>query len=125
MPIQVVLALCVIFGSVALIVWLLLFFGYKRRLAAHDTIRLAMEHGQEISSETIKVLTMAINPATADLRRGVILIATGFAIALFGGFVGFDDAEALAPMLGIACAPATVGIAYLGLWRFGHDREAG
>lgn len=110
------------FGAIAATVWLFLQFGFKKRLTVHETIRLAIEKGQEVSPETIQNLSLATDPVISDLRRGVICLSVGIAISLFGLIIGGDDPDALRPLFGIAMFPALIGFAYLGLWRFGHAR---
>ncbi len=51
-------------------------------------------------------------PENADLRRGVIAIGLGLGLAAFGR-----------PLIAIGSVPFLIGLAYLGLWRFGGNRD--
>ena len=62
------------------------------------------------------------DPVKSDLRRGVLLIALGFAIIALGLLIPEEDPNAFRGVLGVSSFPVILGFAYLGLWRFGHDR---
>ncbi|MEM8635310.1 MAG: DUF6249 domain-containing protein [Pseudomonadota bacterium] len=117
------LALTVPFATVSFLSWLVMYFGDKRRLAAHETVRLAMEKGQELSTELIDKLSLVSDPRTTDLRRGVILLSIGVAIGIFGMVMSNTDPDAQTALLGIAVFPSVLSIAYFGLWRFGHGKK--
>lgn len=110
------------FGAVIGTVWLFSHYTYKKRQAAHETLRMAVDKGQPLSVEMIEKMGDMVDPVRRDLRRGVILIALGAAIAIVGLIIGPKEGESLRPVLGIASFPVILGIAYLSLWRFGHDR---
>ena len=56
-----------------------------------------------------------MQPANADLRRGMISIAVAIAVGVFAFAVG--DSGVKTPLLGIAAFPLLIGIAYLILHR--------
>ncbi|MEO0882721.1 MAG: DUF6249 domain-containing protein [Pseudomonadota bacterium] len=118
------LALTVPFATASFLAWLILHFGDKRRQAAHDTVRLALEKGQDLSPELIVTLSLVSDPKTSDLRRGVILLSIGIAISVFGILIAEADPDARMALTGIAIFPAILGVAYLGLWRFAHGRKS-
>ena len=105
-----------LFAAIALIVCLLLYFRYRSRESIQATIRQAMEKGQELSPEILDRLGEPRKSGSADMRRGIIGLAIGVAIAGFGVLLGEEDA--VRPMLAISSFPFVVGIAYLGLWQF-------
>ncbi|MEM7661973.1 MAG: DUF6249 domain-containing protein [Pseudomonadota bacterium] len=117
------LALTVPFATIGFLSWLILHFGNQRRLAAHETVRLAMDKGQELSPELIDKLSLVSDPRTSDLRRGVILVSIGAALGIFGIIMAETDADARAALQGLALFPGILGVAYLGLWRFAHGRR--
>ncbi len=110
-----------IFASIVGAIWLFSHYNYKKRLTAHETLRLAVEKGQEVSPELVERMSYLNDPAKSDLRRGILLIAFGVAFICLGLLVPHDEPEALRGMLGVSSFPIILGIAYLGLWRFSHD----
>lgn len=114
----------VLFSVLPVCIWLVSLFNYKKRLTAHETVRHAIDSGQTISPELIEKMSLLVDPIRADLRRGVLFIAFGAAFAVLGLMVGREEGEAIMPMLGVASFPIFLGLAYLGLWAFGHGRKS-
>ena len=87
----------------------------------HASIKLLIESGQQITPELLeKVSGTRAAIRELDLRKGVISVATGGSIFVFGLFVaGYEDMAAFA---GISAIPIILGIAYLGLWKFSPDK---
>lgn len=112
----------VLFGAIVAGIWLFSHYNYKKRLTAHETLRLAVEKGQEISPELVERMSYLNDPIKSDLRRGILLIAFGVALMVLGVIMPTDEPEAVRGVLGISSFPVILGIAYLGLWRFSHDR---
>lgn len=110
-----------LFASFVAIVWLFSHYNYKKRNTAHETLRLAVEKGQEISPELVERMSYLNDPVKSDLRRGILLIAFGIAFMILGAIMPHDEPEAMRGILGISSFPVVLGIAYLGLWRFSHD----
>ncbi len=110
-----------LFASFVAIVWLFSHYNYKKRNTAHETLRLAVEKGQEISPELVERMSYLNDPVKSDLRRGTLLIAFGIAFMILGAIMPHDEPEAMRGILGISSFPVVLGIAYLGLWRFSHD----
>jgi len=106
----------VMFAAIALVFCLFLYFRYRSRESVQATIRQAIEKGQELTPEVLDRLGEPRKAGSADMRRGIIGLAIGIAIAAFG--VLLDEQEAVRPMLAISAFPFVVGIAYLGLWKF-------
>jgi len=89
-------------------------YRLKERMGAQATIREAIDKGQELTPELVRQLG-DMQPANADLRRGMISIAVAIAVGVFAFAVG--DSGAKTPLLGIAAFPLLIGIAYLILHR--------
>ncbi|KDA02909.1 DUF6249 domain-containing protein [Hyphomonas oceanitis] len=119
-----VLVPIVLFSVLPVCIWLVSLFNYKKRLTAHETVRHAIDSGQTISPELIEKMSLLVDPIRADLRRGVLFIAFGCAFAVLGMVVGQQEGEAVMPMIGVASFPVFLGLAYLGLWKFGHGSKA-
>jgi hypothetical protein len=48
-----------------------------------------------------------------DLRTGIIWLGVGVGLAAMGWAIGYDDPDATYPLIGIACFPAFIGIAFI------------
>ncbi|WP_341197442.1 DUF6249 domain-containing protein [Hyphomonas chukchiensis] len=118
-----VLVPIVLFSVLPVCIWLVSLFNYKKRLTTHETVRHAIDSGQTISPELIEKMSLLVDPVRADLRRGVLFIAFGAAFGVLGLMVGQQDGDAIMPMIGVASFPVFLGLAYLGLWAFGHGRK--
>lgn len=110
-----------IFIAIIAGIWLFSHYNYKKRLTAHETLRLAIEKGQEVSPELVERMSYLNDPAKSDLRRGILLIAFGVAFICLGIMIPHDEPDAFRGMLGVSSFPIILGAAYLGLWRFSHD----
>ena len=113
----------VLFGSIVAIVWLFSLFNFKKRNTVHETLRHAITNGQPISNDLIDKMSMITDPVKADLRRGVLFAAIGVAFLVLAIIIGTEETDAIRPLLGVATFPMVLGLAYFGLWAFGHDRK--
>lgn len=106
---------CVITGNVAM---------YKKRRAAMDVVRAAIERGQQLSPELVDKLTghghdhgSASGESLAEnlLIGGLVVFAAGIGIAILGGLFSQMGAAAVAmwPILGGAAIVICVGIGLL------------
>lgn len=102
----------VIGGTIALITY----FRFRRRREVQETIRIAIEKGQELPTEFLETISSPKNrpKKDQDLRRGVVLVAVGLGIGAFGVLVGEDDA--VGPLMGIGSIPFLIGLALTALW---------
>ncbi len=102
----------VIGGTIALITY----YRFRRRREVQETIRVAIEKGQELPTEFLETISSPKSrpKKDQDLRRGVVLIAVGLGIGAFGVLVGEDDA--VGPLMGIGSIPFLIGLALTALW---------
>ncbi|MDE0679389.1 MAG: DUF6249 domain-containing protein [Gammaproteobacteria bacterium] len=102
----------VIGGTIALITY----FRFRRRREVQETIRIAIEKGQELPTEFLETISSPKSrpKKDQDLRRGVVLTAVGLGIGAFGVLVGEDDA--VGPLMGIGSIPFLIGLALTALW---------
>ena len=110
-----------LFAAIVAIIWLFSHYNYKKRLTAHETLRLAVEKGQEVSPELVERMSFMNDPVKSDLRRGVLLIASGVAFMVLGAIMPHDEPDAMRGIVGVSSFPVVLGLAYLGLWRFSHN----
>jgi hypothetical protein len=95
-------AVLLIFGSPFLIVIAVLRHrNNKQRILSDLALRLA-EKGQTVPPE----LFVDAPPVRSDLRRGIIWIAVGLGVAIFGAFDGDND------VIGIGFIPVMIGIGF-------------
>ena len=85
--IPITLFLC-IFG----IVTVSLFFNARRESSRQDTIRAAIERGQELTEEVVKSLTPEKKPSSWGLALGLPTVGIGIALLIFGVGTGETDA---------------------------------
>ena len=112
----------VLFLTIGGVIALNFYFRYRTRQAVQQTIRAAIEQGQELTPEVLEGLTDSLNSRNGDLRRGIISLTIGVAIFAFCMLLGKEDATA--PLTAIAAFPFLIGIAYLGLWFFLKRKQA-
>jgi hypothetical protein len=106
--------------SVAVVILVFLFLRYRTRLDYQQTVRHAVEKGQQLTPEFLerlgeRAIKQERNP-NRDLRFGAIAVAIGLAIASFGLILGEPDA--VRPLMGVGNLPFLVGVAMLALWKF-------
>ncbi len=114
----------IVFGSIIAGIWLFSHFNFKKRHTVHETLRHAIDNGQPVSEDLIQKMSMITDPIKADLRRGVLFVAFGAAFLCLAAIVGSAEQDAIRPLLGVATFPIILGLAYFGLWAFGHDKKA-
>ena len=102
----------VLFLTIGAVIMLNFYFRYRTRQAIQLTVRTAIEQGQQLTPDVLEGLTSR----NGDLRRGIISITIGVAIAAFGLLLGEEDA--VGPLTAISAFPILIGLAYLGLWFF-------
>jgi hypothetical protein len=107
--------------SPAILLGLFFWFRLKARRDMQETIRTALDKGQELSPALIDRLGHPKAPKDKDFRLGVIWCAVGLGFALLGMAIPEDDATG--PMLGVAAFPLMIGIAYLILNKFAKRED--
>ena len=106
------------FAGLTVIISLFFWFRFRARSEMQQTIRSAIDKGQELSPELVESLgTSQKRSEYQDLRNGMIWIAVGAGVALFGVAMGQVEKEVTAIMAGISAMPFMIGIAYVIMWR--------
>jgi hypothetical protein len=113
----------VLFGSIALIIWLVVSYRHRSRADMQQTIRLAVEKGAELTPELMKSVSEPEPPKNKDLRSGLIWLSLGVGLALCGFAVPDPTGNALQGCLAGAAFPFSIGIAYIIMWRYGSLGE--
>ncbi|WP_269716812.1 DUF6249 domain-containing protein [Caulobacter sp. NIBR2454] len=99
----------------------------RERQEMQATIRAAIDKGQELPPELIEAMSKdvkvrKVSTAQSDIRTGIILIAVGAGIAAFGWMVGYEESDAVYPLMGIGLIPGLIGIAYVVLSFFNPNK---
>ena len=103
------ISMAVVTGAVlALFFW----FRYRMRGEMQQTIRTAIEKGQELTPEIIERLGTPKPPKDRDLRRAIIAIALAAALTIFGFMIPEDSDEAQQVFMGFAAFPFCIGMAF-------------
>ena len=106
----------VVFAAIAAISISAFFYSYKKRMVVYDAIKVAIEKTGNADPQLVEAIIRDNVGPYADLRKGIILIATAAAFALLG--LAIPEEEALRPMLGVAAFPGLIGLAYAGFHFF-------
>jgi hypothetical protein len=93
------------------------YFRYRSRLEVQQTLRAAMERGQELTPELMEAIGGETSSGPADLRRGMLWLALAAAVAVMAWVVETWE------LLGPAAFPLMLGLAYLILWRLNAGRK--
>lgn len=105
------------FAMVAAIVLVPGWLKSRDRQDMQQTVRHALDKGQALPAELIEALARAargrIATAHTDLRAGVLWLAVAAGFATFGWAVGFEENDAVGPMLGMAAIPGFIGLAFV------------
>jgi hypothetical protein len=113
----------VFFFITALIVWMVSYFRFKSKAETQQTIRLALDKGNELSPEFIERLGDPEPIKNKDLRRGLIWLGLAVGLALCGWAVPDPSGHALRGCLAGAAFPFAIGIAFLIMWRYASDAK--
>ncbi|MEM7762852.1 MAG: DUF6249 domain-containing protein [Pseudomonadota bacterium] len=115
--IPIVMFLC-LFGGVA--IWL--YFRARTRLSEQETLRRAIDQGQQLTDSMVEALTSYKPLPDRDLRRGLILLALAISLGAFG-FLIPDAEEAAQVFVALAVFPLLLSFAYLLMHKMGLGRE--
>jgi len=113
-----------LFAAIALIFFIVLYFKQRSRAEMQQTIRLALEKGNELTPEIISQLGEPEPSKNRDLRRALIWLALAVGLALCGFFVPDPSGNALRGSLAGAAFPFAIGVAYMIMWRYGARDES-
>ncbi|WP_293680447.1 DUF6249 domain-containing protein [uncultured Phenylobacterium sp.] len=118
---EAIVILLIIFGSIASLFLVPRYLKSVERQKMADTLRIAIEKGQPLPTEVIEAMSTNVrSPALPpspqrDLRTGIVWMAVGVGFAALGLAISFDWPDALYPLLGLACFPIFIGLAFVAL----------
>ncbi len=108
----------IVFASLVLIIGTPFYFHHRNRRVIYEAIKTSVEKTGEADPKLIAAITHDSVGPNADLRRGILLLGFGLAIALIDLSSDFGD-----PIWGFGFIPGLAGIAYIG-FHFFAPREA-
>lgn len=115
------------FVMIVLIIAIPAYFKNKEKQEVQATIRAAIAQGQPLPPELIDALTRdTVNKRSSahrDLRVGVVWLAIAIGISLFAWLVGFEEGDAVYPLMGIAAIPGCIGLAFIVLSFFNKNKD--
>jgi predicted MFS family arabinose efflux permease len=114
------------FAMIAAIVIVPIWLKSRERSEMQSTLRAAIEKGQPVPQEMIDAMTKNVKvapSALSDIRTGVIWIAIGAGIGVFGFLLSYEEAEAFHPLMGVAAIPAIIGLTYVVLSFFNPNKS--
>jgi hypothetical protein len=95
------------------------YFRYKTRRELQETLRAAIQSGQELTPEALERIGGPPAPKDTDLRRGVITSAVGLALVAFSFIHTGMDEDGAAGVRATGVLVLLIGLAFVALWRFG------
>ena len=126
-----IFAIFAVFGTITAIVFGPTFLKYREKRDMQETVRLAVDKGQDLPPELLDVMTKDVPKGlpsrSKDIRKGVLSLASGVGIAGFaftvGGFTSQWGGNGEGALLGIACIPAAIGVAFIILGFFNPNKD--
>jgi hypothetical protein len=112
----------VMFIGLTVVFSLLFWFRYRARHAMQETLRVALEKGQDLTPEIIDRLGHPKAAPDKDLRLGILWLAVAAGLVLIGFAVPDDGGDALRGLLAGAALPFAIGVAYMVLHFFTGNR---
>jgi hypothetical protein len=104
------------FGMIAAIVIVPRYFQSLERQKMADTLRAAIERGQPLPTEVVDAISSGAKTPPSpqrDLRTGIVWIGVGIGLAAMGWALGYEEPDATLPLIGVACFPFFIGLAFV------------
>lgn len=114
------------FAMIAAIVIVPRYFKSLERQKMAETLKVAIEKGQPLPTEVVDAISSGVRAPPSpqrDLRTGIVWLAIGIGLGAMGLALGFEEPDATYPLLGIACFPAFVGLAFIAMYFLNRGRR--
>ncbi|NBB63676.1 hypothetical protein GVN18_30900 [Pseudomonas sp. ODNR1LW] len=131
MDLTPIIIVFIIFGSIVSVIVGPSFLKNRDRREMQLTVRHAVDKGQTLPPELIDAMTKDVQKGlpsrSKDIRKGVLSLAAGVGIAGFA--LALRSAErdwggnGMEAVLGLACIPAAIGIAFILLGVFNSNKD--
>ncbi|HET9237210.1 MAG TPA: DUF6249 domain-containing protein [Oligoflexus sp.] len=111
----------IVFGSMTIVSFFMLYFSYRKRRDMLDTVRAAIQSGQTLPASFLDALDNKSKPSPdSDLRKAVLLIALGLSgMTVLATLTDQQAGRAWA----IGLVPTLLGVGYLFLWKQSQKRQ--
>jgi len=119
----------IVFGSIVSLFLVPAVLRSREREKLQDTLKAAIEAGQSLPADVITALSSNVKvrmPASPerDLRVGIIWSGVAAGLAGLAIALSFDEPEATYPLLGLACFPGFIGLAFILMAYLGRNRKS-
>lgn len=114
------------FAMIAAIVIVPRYFRSLERQKMAETLKVAIERGQPLPTEVVDAMSSSVKtPPTPqrDLRTGIIWLGVGVGLGAMGWALSFEDPDATLPLVGIACFPVFIGLAFIAMSFLNRGRQ--
>jgi hypothetical protein len=114
-----ILIILIIFGTIGAVIIAPMYFRSQERQRMLELLRASIEKGEPVPDNLTEVISRsaAKMPASVspqrDLRVGIVWLGVGVGLAALGLAISFDNPDGFYPLLGVACFPAFIGIAFV------------
>ena len=128
-----VLIVLIIFGSVASVFIVPTYLRSQERQKVQETLRAAIERGEQLPPEVLGAMTSnvqaplpprlrAAQTPQRDLRVGIVWLGVAAGIVGLGLALSFDEPDWTSRLLGIACFPGFIGLAFVLISFLGREK---
>lgn len=114
------------FAMIAAIVIVPRYFKSLERQKMAETLKAAIEKGQPLPTEVMDAISSGVKAPPSpqrDLRTGIVWLGVGIGLAGMGLALGFEEPDATFPLIGIACFPAFIGLAFIAMFFLNRGRR--
>ena len=114
------------FAMIAAIVIVPRYFQSHEHQKMGETLKAAIEKGQPLPTEVVDAISSGVKTPPSpqrDLRTGIVWLGVGVGLAAMGVAIGFEEPDATFPMIGIACFPVFIGLAYIAMFVVSRGRQ--
>lgn len=126
-----VVVVFIIFASIVAVIIGPSFLKNRERREMQLTVRHAVDKGQTLPPELIDAMTKDVQKGlpsrTKDIRKGVLSLAGGIGLGAFGLLSNLGGNQwnggMANPLLGIACIPIAIGVAFIILGFFNPNKD--
>jgi len=105
-----------VFTAITAIAVAAFYFSYKKRRVVYDAIKIAIEKTGSVDGALVDAIIRDKIGPNADLRKGIVLVATAAAFVVLGFAINED--EAIRALSGIAAFPGLIGLSFIGFHFF-------